>query len=135
MAFTSDDISINTIIGKGSTIAGDVKINGFLRIDGDIKGKIETTSNVIVGDSARIKGNINASSIVIGGIVIGDVIAPKGIKLLENSILIGDVSTKSLQIGENVIFNGHCISLGNEDEYLSSTRRFQEQEAIRSKVI
>ncbi|MGI5058784.1 bactofilin family protein [Treponema pectinovorum] len=135
MAFTSDDISINTVIGKGSSILGDVKINGFIRIDGDIKGEIQTSSNVIVGDTARIQGNISASSIIIGGIIVGNVVAPKGIKLLANSVLIGDVSTKSLQVAENVIFNGHCISLGNDDEYQSSSIKFQDQKIIQSKVI
>lgn len=135
MAFTSDDITINTLIGPGSFVSGDVKINGFIRVDGDIDGKIETSSNVIIGDKARIRGNINASSIVVGGIVIGDITAPRGIKLLSNSVVIGDVITKRLQIEENVIFNGHCISLGNDEEFEASTRRFLDQQAIRSKVI
>ena len=30
MAFTSDDISINTLIGPGSFVSGDIKINGFI---------------------------------------------------------------------------------------------------------
>ena len=69
MAFTSDDISINTLIGPGSFVSGDIKINGFIRIDGDIKGKIESSGNIIIGERAKIQGNITASSIVVGGIV------------------------------------------------------------------
>lgn len=135
MAFTSDDISINTLIGSGSFVSGNIKINGFIRVDGDINGKIETSSNVIIGEKARIKGDINAKSIVVGGIVIGDVSAPKGIKLLSNSIVIGDLITQSLQIEENVIFNGHCISIKNEEEFKTSAQQFIDQQAIRSKVI
>ena len=135
MAFIFDDISINTLIGLGSFVSGDLKINGFIRIDGDVDGKIETQGNIIIGDSARIKGNINAKSIVIGGIVIGDITAPKGIKLLSNSVVIGDLTTHSLQIEENVLFNGHCISLGSEEEYSASAQRFLDEQAVRSKVI
>ena len=135
MAFISDDISINTLIGLGSFISGNLKINGFIRIDGDVDGHIETQSNVIVGDSARIKGNISAKSIVIGGIVLGNITAPKGIKLLSNSVVIGDLTTQNLQIEDNVIFNGHCISLGNEEEYKASAQRFLDEQAVRSKVI
>ena len=47
MALKIDDISINTIIGSGSSISGDVHINGFIRIDGDIDGNLETDGNVI----------------------------------------------------------------------------------------
>ena len=135
MAFSIEDISINTLIGPGSFVSGDVKINGFIRVDGDIDGKIETSSNVIIGEKARIRGNIDASSVVIGGIVIGDITAPKGIKLLSNSVLIGNVTTKSIQIEENVVFNGHCISLSNDEEYNKSSKRFLDKQVIRSKVI
>ena len=109
MAFTSDDISINTLIGPGSFVSGNIKINGFIRVDGDINGKIETSSNVIIGDKARIKGDINAKSIVIGGIVLGDVTAPKGIKLLSNSIVVGNLITQSLPKVCIVCVCGKCF--------------------------
>ncbi len=60
MALRVDDISINTIIGKGSAISGNLKVNGFIRIDGDIDGNLETDGNVIVGALARIRGNLTA---------------------------------------------------------------------------
>lgn len=135
MAFTFDDISINTIIGSGSFISGDVKINGFIRVDGDVDGKIETQSNIIVGEKARIRGNISASSIIVGGIVIGDILAPKGIKLLSNSTVIGDIATNNLQIEEDVLFNGHCIALKDEQEFSQSSKNYSEQKEIQSKVI
>ena len=62
MAVFNDDISINSIIGNGSSIRGDIKINGFMRIDGDLEGNLETTGNVLVGENARIAGNITARS-------------------------------------------------------------------------
>ena len=135
MAFTSDDISINTLIGPGSFVSGDIKINGFIRIDGDIKGKIESSSNIIIGERAKIQGNITASSIVVGGIVLGDITAPKGIKLLSTSVVIGYIITKSIQIEDDAIFNGHCISLSIEEEFKASSRQYLDQQAIRSKVI
>ena len=47
MALKVDDISINTIIGKGSSITGNLRINGFVRLDGDINGNLETDGNII----------------------------------------------------------------------------------------
>ena len=135
MAFTFDEISINTIIGSGSFISGDVKINGFIRVDGDVDGKIETQSNIIVGEKARIRGNISASSIIVGGIVIGDILAPKGIKLLSNSTVLGDIATNNLQIEKDVLFNGHCIALKDEQEFSQSSKNYSEQKEIQSKVI
>ena len=44
----TDDISINTIVGAGSAITGNMKVSGFLRIDGDIDGNIQTQGRVMI---------------------------------------------------------------------------------------
>ena len=102
MAIFNDESSINSIIGRGSTIRGDMKINGFMSIDGDLDGNLETTGNVIVGRNARINGNITAKSVTVGGIVKGNIVAPESVKLLSTCAVIGDVQTHSLQADENV---------------------------------
>ena len=43
MAFHTDDISMNTIVGVGSLITGNVYSAGISRIDGDINGKLKAT--------------------------------------------------------------------------------------------
>ncbi|MDY2844026.1 MAG: polymer-forming cytoskeletal protein [Treponema sp.] len=135
MAFLTDDISINTIIGAGSAVSGDVRANGFIRVDGDIDGNLDSTGNIIIGNKARINGNINALSTVVGGIVIGDIYAPNRIKLLSSSAVIGNICTKNLEIEENVIFHGHCIALRNEEEFAEETKLFSEELSIKSKAI
>ena len=135
MAFLADDISINTIIGLGSAVSGDVHANGFIRVDGDIDGNLESTGNIIVGDKARINGSITALSIVIGGIVLGDIYAPNGIKLLSSSAVIGNITTKNLEIEENVIFHGHCIALKNDEEFAVAEERFSNEIGIRSHAV
>ena len=116
MAFLTDDISINTIIGKGSAVSGDIKINGFVRVDGDVDGNLETGSNIIVGSSARIRGNVQAASAVISGIIIGDIIAPAGIKLLSSAAVIGDVTTRRLVVEDKVVLHGRCIRIEEAEE-------------------
>lgn len=114
MAFVTDNISINTVIGAGSSISGDIRVQGRLRVDGDVDGNLETTSNIHVGEASRIHGNITALSAVIEGIVIGDIVAPKSVTLLSSSAVIGDVTTKRLQVEEDVVLHGHCTALKEE---------------------
>ncbi|MDE7228517.1 MAG: polymer-forming cytoskeletal protein, partial [Treponemataceae bacterium] len=66
------------------------------------------------GEASRIRGNITALSAVVEGVVIGDITAPKGITLLSTSAIIGDMTTGRLQIEDDVIVHGHCISLKEE---------------------
>ncbi len=135
MALFTDDISINTLIGSGSAISGNVKINGFVRVDGDIDGNLEASGNIIIGENSRINGDVIAKSAVIGGIVIGNVYAPESLKLLSSSAVIGDISTKKLQVENNVIIHGHCISLKNEEDFEKANSQHLDAQSIKSKVI
>lgn len=135
MAFFTDDISINTIIGIDSKFSGNISVNGFIRIDGDVDGNVETTGKIFVGEKARIRGNINAASAEICGIVLGDIIAPKKIKLFASSAVIGDLTTQNIEIEDKGIFHGHCIGLQKEEEYSNSVSSYSDEKIIKSKVI
>jgi cytoskeletal protein CcmA (bactofilin family) len=115
--FQNDDISINTIVGPGSAVSGDVRVTGFARVDGDIDGNLETTGKLIIGEKARIRGNISAQSVAVGGIVEGDIAAPEFVKIFATSAVTGDVTTHRLEIAEEGVFHGHCIALKNTREY------------------
>ena len=132
MALT-DNISINSILGGGSSVKGDVKINGFARIDGDIDGNLEATGNIIIGENARIRGNVTGRSVtVIGGIVLGNIVAPEFIRLLSTSVVIGDIQTKKFYSEENVIVHGHCISRLETSDYEKAVSDWENVKAISS---
>lgn len=136
MAFLTDDIGINTILGLGSMIQGDIKINGFARIDGDLDGNLESPGKIIIGANARIRGNITAKAIdVNGGIIQGNIIAPESVFLGTSSVVIGNIQTKHLKADDKSVILGHCISLSNEEEYNQSSERWQNEVAITNRSI
>ena len=134
MALRTDDISINTIIGKGSAISGNMKVNGFIRIDGDIDGSLETDGNVIVGENARIRGDLTAKSAIIGGIIKGNVKANESIKILADAAVIGDVISRKVQVDGSAVIHGHCISIKDEAEYGKTSGEYLQSKAIKNKV-
>lgn len=133
MAF--DDISINTIIGSGSAVSGNLRINGAMMIDGDIDGNIEASGNIIIGEKAKIRGNISARSATVSGIVLGDITAPEGIKLQATSTVIGDIATKRLILSAGVILHGHCIALSDTEEYQKEVEKQEQLKDIRNRSI
>ena len=135
MALRTDDISINTIIGKGSAISGNMKINGFIRIDGDIDGNLETDGNVIVGENARIRGDLTAKSVIIGGIIKGNVKAAESVKELAEAAVIGDIISRKVQVDGSAVIHGHCISIKDENEYKQASGEYLQSKAIKEKVI
>ncbi len=135
MAFRSDDISINTLIGNGSFIKGNMRVNGFIRIDGDIDGDIETDGAVIISEKAKIRGNLTAKSAIVGGIVLGDISVKSGVKLLSSSAVVGNIIAKKVQMEDDVIFQGHCISISEEERFEQAKKYFLQQKAIRDKAV
>ena len=135
MALRIDDISINTIIGKGSAISGNMKVNGFIRIDGDIDGNLETDGNVIVGENARIRGDLTAKSVIIGGIIKGNIRANESVKILAEAAVIGDIISRKVQVDGSAIIHGHCISIKDEAEFGKTSGEYLQSKAIKEKVI
>ncbi len=135
MAFPNDDLTINTLIGQGAFIQGDLSIKGFIRFDGDINGNIETTGKLIIGDQARIKGNITASSVLIHGIVEGDVVAPEGVRLFSTASVIGDIVSKKIFVEEKVFIQGQCIIFENPKTFDTAHKTWQDEKAIREKTL
>ncbi len=135
MALRTDDISINTIIGKGSAISGNMKVNGFIRVDGDIDGSLETDGNVIVGENARIRGDLTAKSVIIGGIIKGNIKAAESVKVLAEAAVIGDNISRKVQVDGSAVIHGHCISIKDETEFGKTSGEYLQSKAIKEKVI
>ena len=110
MASFTDDISFNTMVGPGAFVTGDLKLEGFTRVDGDIYGNLETTGKLIIGENARIRGSLTAKSVIVIGIVEGDILAPEGIHLFSSAVVLGDVISRKVKAEENVVIEGYCIS-------------------------
>lgn len=133
--FSSEDASINNVLNKGSSVKGNLVINGFMRVDGDIDGDIECSGSLIIAEHARVRGSIIARSVAVtGGIVIGDVRAPEYVHLHPGSILLGDIETHSFKAENRTIFNGHCISIKDETTFEEECQKWQNTTAIVSKA-
>ena len=135
MAFHTDDISMNTIVGVGSSITGNLYSAGIARIDGDIDGKLESAGHVWIGSEARVKADIIAHSVdVCGGVIKGDILAPEGVHLYSKAVVLGDIVTKHLQLDDNVLVNGECITLSDEEAFENAKNRWIDAKAVAGKT-
>ncbi len=135
MNFQNDDISINTLIGPGSSVVGELTSAGFIRLDGDLDGKLEASGKVIIGANARIKADIIAQSVIVCGAVMGDIVAPGGVHLFPSSFVLGDIVTQKIQIDDNVFFQGRCIAINDKENFQSAKKRWLDIKAIGGKTI
>lgn len=99
---------VNTIIGAGTEFVGDLTIKDTARIDGVIRGNIQSEGTVIIGTNGHVEGNIYAVEVSIAGMIKGDVTAQNRIEILSSAHIEGNITTKSLCIDEHAVFQGVC---------------------------
>jgi cytoskeletal protein CcmA (bactofilin family) len=97
---------LETAIGSNASIAGTLKSDGDVRIDGSFEGEIEVLGNVIVGASGRVIASIRAANIHVSGAVKGDLYAQEALEISETGKVWGDISAKALQIEPGGLFQG-----------------------------
>lgn len=97
-----------TMIGEGSVFEGIISVPHSVRIDGTLRGKIETSEVLTIGKGGVVEADIIAKSAIIGGRVSGNIIVEERVELEANATLIGDLKTKDLVICEGAIFHGKC---------------------------
>ena len=61
-----------SILGSDLAVSGDVVSKGELRVDAEIEGNI-TGNRVVIGETARVSGNVVAEDVIIFGRVMGTV--------------------------------------------------------------
>ena len=105
---TNQTMVVNTIIGAGTEFVGDLNTKDTTRIDGIIRGNIQSEGTVIIGTNGRVEGNIQAVEVSIAGMIKGDMTAQNRIEILSSAHIEGNITTKSLCIDEHAVFQGVC---------------------------
>ena len=108
MANEFDDTMVNSLIGEGAEFKGEFKIKGLLRIDGKFTGSIETDGKVLIGQAGEAVSDIEASVVVIGGKVKGNIYAREKVILLTTGDVKGSIITPSLIMEDGVKLEGKC---------------------------
>lgn len=105
---TTGQGSLNSILGQGCKVNGDIELQGTIRIDGHFEGKLECPETLIIGKSGVVSANVKVKNAIIGGKLIGNIQASNKIELQTGSHVDGDIQTARLVIDEGVFFEGNC---------------------------
>lgn len=105
---TTGQATLNSMLGQGCKIKGEIEIQGTMRIDGQFEGSISCPDTLIIGKSGVVKAEVKVKNAVIGGKLIGNIVAANKIELQSGSHVEGDISTARLVIDEGVFFEGNC---------------------------
>ena len=103
-----NDTTVINMIGSGTTINGDISSNGDIRIDGTLKGSVNTEGKVVLGSEGLIEGDVSCRDADISGTINAKLTATQLLSLKNTAKLNGDIVTNKLSIEPGASFTGSC---------------------------
>lgn len=124
--------TITAYLGPDTSLEGTLKFEHSVLIEGKFKGKIESAGSLVIGESAQVEAEIVSGTVSIKGKVEGSIVAKERVQIQGQGIVLGDITTPSLQMDEAVTFEGRC-SMGNGNRAKSSDR--EKSQADKQKIV
>ena len=103
---------IDTLIGSGTELRGDVHSKDGLHIDGVVKGNVIAQgehSMLTMSEGGRIEGEVRVHNLVLNGKVEGDVHASEHIELAPAARVNGNVYYNLIEMAMGAEVNGNLV--------------------------
>jgi cytoskeletal protein CcmA (bactofilin family) len=104
---------IDSLIGAGTRIEGDVSFNGGLRIDGEVRGNVTGLggdgSTLVLSEQAIVEGEVRVGHLVVNGSVKGPIHASETLELQPRARVSGDVHYNTLEMHQGAAIDGRLV--------------------------
>jgi cytoskeletal protein CcmA (bactofilin family) len=102
------------VIAQGTQLQGNMLTASDCRIDGALRGNVESKAKIIVGRSGIVEGNIKCANIEIEGTVKAEsLLVSELISLKATANVIGNIETGKIAIEPGAEFSGNCKMRNN----------------------
>jgi len=98
-------------LDKGVRLEGTLELTGTFRLDGEVKGNIISGQTLILGESARVEGQIEGNHVAISGRFDGVIFAKGRVEIQAKGVVTGEIHSPCLVIEPGGIFDGRCHML------------------------
>ena len=99
---------VNTLVGRGSHFEGKMTFEGVVRVDGNYVGEIVSDDQLIIGEGAEVRAELDVATVVIYGTVYGNIRATNCVELHAGGHLVGNIVSPSLVVERGASFDGNC---------------------------
>jgi cytoskeletal protein CcmA (bactofilin family) len=98
-------------LDRGVRFEGTLEATGVFRIDAHVKGNVISTHSLVLGEGARVEGQIEGNHVVIAGKFDGVIFAKGRVEIQAKGVVTGEVHSPCLVIEPGGIFDGQCHML------------------------
>jgi cytoskeletal protein CcmA (bactofilin family) len=109
------DVSEGKMTGffdQDTLFSGELSFKGSFRIDGNFKGKIDSDSMLIIGDTGSVEAEIKIGYIIINGEFKGNIQASDKVEIHEHGRVTGTINAPQLQVEEGAYLEVTCHTTG-----------------------
>ena len=96
---------------KGVKVEGTLELTGTFRLDAQMKGTILSQQTLILGDNARVEGQIEGNHVVVAGRFDGVIFAKGRVEIQPKGVVTGEIHTPCLVVEAGGVFDGRCHML------------------------
>ncbi len=103
-----DEDDYDTVLASDIVFDGIIKFEKPFMIKGTVQGTIQSSSDLMISEYAKVKAKIDADRVIIKGEVIGDVTAATSVHVFASGKLTGDVTAPEVILDSGCFFSGIC---------------------------
>lgn len=89
-----------SLIAKDATWEGKLNCSGNVRVEGTLRGEIQTTGTLFVAAEAHVDGSVRARNVTLAGEIQGDMTVDERLEILPGGAARGEVNTGALVVHE-----------------------------------
>lgn len=87
---------------------GTLEFSGTLRIEAQVKGNILSNQTLVLGEGAKVEGQIEGNQVIIAGRFDGVIFAKGRVEIQARGVVSGEIHSPCLVIEPGGIFDGRC---------------------------
>ena len=94
------------VLEKGAHFEGTLAFSGCFHVNGTVTGKVVTPDMLVVGETGKVQGEIEAGVVIIYGTVEASIRARHRVEFRRPAVFRGEMSSPSLKVEDGVLFEG-----------------------------
>lgn len=106
-------MAIESLVGRQTTVSGDVEFTGGFHVDGYVKGSVvadgDDQATLSVSEQGCVEGNVSVPHLFLNGTVKGDVAVSERVELGNTARVVGNVYYKLIEMAIGAEINGKLI--------------------------
>jgi len=102
-------------LDEGVKLEGTLEVEGTFRIEAQLKGTLISHESLVLGEKAKVEGQIEGNHVVIAGRFDGVIFAKGRVEIQPKGVVTGEIHSPCLVIEAGGIFDGRCHMLSSKE--------------------